>query len=136
MKKAIISLLMIMILVQVSVIVGAKYSFIDETTSIGGKVTDSNGKPLAEALVIASYSCGCECAVSDDLGHYVVYNIPIFEEIKINCFKEQYKTFQTSVYIDVIGVCLILDIELQEKNNIIIENPITHCNTQSVVNLN
>ena len=135
MKKEIISLLMILLLTQVSAIVGAAYSVTNQTTSIGGKVTGSNGNPLSEALVSASFSSGCEYAFSDDLGHYIINNIPIFEEIKICCFKENYKIFQTSVYIDIIGFCLVLDIELQKKNSIIVENLIASCNIQSIEKL-
>lgn len=136
MKKAIISILMIMALVSVTVLVGATYSVPNETTAIGGQVTDSDGKPISGALVLAYSSYGIEYAISDDSGQYVVNNIPIFEDIKIFCFKEHYKIFQTSVYIDMVGICLLLDIELQKKNNNIAENSMVHCNTQSIVKIN
>ena len=51
MKKAIISILMIMALVLVTGLVGATYSVPNETTAIGGQVTDSDGKPISGALV-------------------------------------------------------------------------------------
>jgi hypothetical protein len=136
MKKTIISIGVIMALVLVTVMAGATYSVPNETTLIGGRVTGSNGKPISGALVLACSSYGIEYAFSDDSGQYVVNNIPIFEDIEILCFKEHYKIFRTSVYIDMVGICLLLDIELQKKNNNIAENSIIHCNTQSVVKIN
>lgn len=136
MKKVIISIEMIMALVLATVMVGATYSVPNETTTIGGQVTDSDGNPISGALVVACSSWGTECAISDEFGQYVVNNIPIFEDIDISCFKEHYKTFRTSVYIDKIGICLVLDIELQKKNNINAENTIVDCNTQSIVKIN
>jgi hypothetical protein len=135
MKKTIISIGMIMTLVLVTVTAGATYSVPNETTSIGGQVTGSDGKPVSGALVLACSSYGIEYAFSDDSGQYVLYNIPIFEDIEILCFKEHYKAFRTSVYIDMIGVCLVLNIELQKKNNIIEENSIVNCNTQSMIKI-
>ena len=117
MKKAIISILLIMTVVLVAGQVGATYFVPDETTSIGGQVTDSDGKPISGALIIAHSIIGTEYAISDDSGQYVVNNIPIFEDIKISCYKEHYKTFRTKVYIDMHGICLNLDIELQKINN-------------------
>ena len=128
MKKTIISILIIMALVLSTGLVGATYSIPNETTAIGGRVTDSDGKPISGALVLARSSCGTEYAISDDSGQYVVYNIPIFEKIKISCYKTKYKTFRTSVYIDTVGICLVLNIELQEKNNNIAQNSVVNCN--------
>ena len=127
---------MIIALVLVTGLVGATFSIPNETTAIGGRITNSNGKPISGALVLAHSSNGIEYAISDDSGQYVVYNIPIFEDIEIFCFKEHYKIFQTSVYINMVGICLILDIELQKKNNNIAENSIVHSNTQSIVKVN
>ena len=135
MKKTIISIGIIMTLVLVTVIAGATYSVPNETTVIGGQVTDSGGNPISGALVLAISSYGTECAISDDFGQYVLNDIPIFEDIKISCYKKHYKTFRTSVNIDTIGICLILDIELQKKNSIIAENAIVNCNMQSMVKL-
>ena len=122
MKKAIISIFVIMTLIFVVGLVGATYSIPNETTAIGGQVTDSDGKLISGALIVAHSSIGTEYAISDDSGQYVVYNIPIFEDIKISCYKEHYRTFRTTVYIDMHGICLVLDIELQKINNKIAEN--------------
>ena len=123
-----------MTLALVSVLAGATYSVPNETTAIGGQVTDSDGESISGALVLARSSYGTEYAISDDSGQYVLYNIPIFEDVKIYCFKQHYKTFQTTVYIDMIGICLLLDIQLQNKDDNIVENSIVDCNTQSIVN--
>lgn len=135
MKKTIISIGMMLMLILVTVIAGATYSVPNETTVIGGQVTDSGGNPIAGALVLACFGYEVEYAFSDDHGQYVLYNIPIFEDIEILCFKENYKTFRTSAYIDTIGVCLILDIELKKTNNIVAENSIVSCNTQSMLKI-
>jgi len=136
MKKTIISIIMIMTLVLVSVMAGATYSVPNETTSIGGRVTDSDEKPITGALVLALSSHGIKYAISDDSGQYVLYNIPIFEDVKIYCFKIRYKVFRTTVNIDMVGICLPLDIVLQKKINNIAENFIVHSNTQSIVKIN
>ena len=128
MKKAIISISMIITLVLAAGLAGATYSIANETTAIGGKVTDSDGEPISGALVLARSSYGTEYAISDDSGHYVLDNIPTFEKIKISCYKTKYKTFRTSVYIDTVGICLVLNIELQEKNNNIAQNSVVNCN--------
>jgi hypothetical protein len=104
-------------LVIITGLVGATYSVSNETTSISGQVTDSNGNHIFGALIVIRSSNGIEYAISDDSGQYVVNNIPIFEEIKISCYKTNYKIFHTSFYINMVGVCPIIDIELQNKNN-------------------
>ena len=117
MKKTIISIEMIIVLVLVTGFVGVTYSVYNETTLIGGQVTDSDGNPISGALIVARSSFGTEYATSDDSGQYVVNNIPIFEKIKLSCYKTNYKTFHTSVYIGMVGICLNLDIELHKNNN-------------------
>jgi hypothetical protein len=109
-------------LLLISGIVGATYSFTNETTSVGGRVTNSDGKPISGALILARSSSGTEFAISDDSGFYVLNNIPLFENIKISCLKEHYNTFRTSVYIDIVGICLLLDIELQKITTNFIKN--------------
>lgn len=131
MRKMIISIEIIIAIILASVLVGATYSVSKETTSIGGQVTSSYGRPLSGAIISAQSSHKTEYAISDDSGWYVLNNIPIFEEIKISCTKTHYKTFQTSIYIDMIGVCPVLNIELQKKNNNIRENSIVLSNLPS-----
>jgi len=132
MRKMIISIEIIITIILASVLVGATYSVSNETTSIGGQVTDSNGKPISRAIIIARSSHNTEYAISDGSGWYAVNNIPIFEEIKISCTKTHYKTFGTAIYIDIIGICPVLNIELQKKNNIIKENSMVLSNSLSV----
>lgn len=133
MRKMIISIEIIISLILTSVLAGATYSVSNETTSIGGQVTNSYGKPISGAIILARSSHKTQYAISDDSGWYLVKNIPIFEEIKIFCTKTHYKTFRTSIYIDMIGICPILNIELQKKNDIIRENSIVQSNSPFVV---
>lgn len=132
MRKIIISIEIIIALIIASVLVGATYSVSNETTSIGGQVTDSNGHPIFGAIIKAQSSHKTEYAISDHSGWYVVNNIPTFEEIKISCTKTHYKSFGTSIYIDMIDICPVLNIELQKKNNVIKENSIVLSNSPSV----
>ena len=136
MGKMIISIEIIIALILASVLAGATYSVSNETTSIGGQVTNSYGRPISRAIITAQSSHKTEYAISDDSGWYVLNNIPIFEEIKISCKKTHYKTFRTSIYIDMLEICPILNIELHKKNNIIRENSIVQSNSPSVVIIN
>jgi hypothetical protein len=134
MRKMIISIEIIIALILASVLVGATFSVSNETTSIGGQVTKSDGQPISGAIIIAHSNHKTEYAISDDSGWYVLNNIPIFEEIKITCTKTHYKTFRTSIYIDMLDICPILNIELQKKNNNIGENSIVQSNILSSYN--
>jgi len=128
MKKVLITIMVITSLLLISGIVGATYSFTNETTSVGGHVKNSDGKPISGALILARSSFGTEYVLSDNSGFYVVNNIPLFENIKISCLKEHYNTFRTSVYIDTVGICLLLDIELQKITTNIMKNSVEYYN--------
>jgi hypothetical protein len=128
MKKVSILILIVISLLIVTGLVEAKYSYTNETASVGGRVTDSEGNTISGALVLAQSSFGTEYDISDDSGFYVLNNLPLFENIKISCIKERYNIFQTSVYIDTVGFCLLFNIELQEINTNIIENSIDNYN--------